>query len=60
MSVYFAAGALALVVDRTIQLTNFEISKCQFALVLACFVFAMTAQIFLRLRLVSDKGRKGF
>lgn len=59
-STYFAAGVLVLMLDKTIQLQQIQVSNCQWAIAAISFVTLMIAQVITRRRLVADKARKGF
>jgi len=57
---YFAAGVLVLMLDRTVQLQQMQVSNCQWAIAAVSFAALMIAQILTRRRLVADKAKKGF
>lgn len=59
-STYFASGVLVLMLDKTVQLQQLQVSNCQWAIAAICFGVLMVAQILIRRRLVVDKAKKGF
>ena len=59
-SFYFGAGLLAFMLDKSSQLQNLKVESCQWVVAVVGLVSLMIIQIFVRRRLISDKGKKGF
>ena len=59
-SAYFAAGILALSIDRSVPLASLEVTKGHWIGALVIFVLMTFLQAIVRRRLVRDKSKKGF
>jgi hypothetical protein len=57
---YFSAGVLALMLDRSVPLTETVVSGQQWCISVLCFFLMLGAQILIRLGLLSGKRKKGF